>query len=155
MSRRLLWIPMKNSLNFYIHYFKFKLTAGAFFNLINVFFSTCLYYMLCFTHIGSFKFQMRIQLWINPSVHSRSFETPYFYAAYFMNLINLLISALHFTLWKKTLWIFATKYGVSCDRKFGTDCTCEHITVLFLFLTVVCFYFSMADLSVGGKVNEH
>jgi len=95
-SRRLLWIPMKNSLNFGIQYFKFKLTAGTFFNL-NVFFSTCLYYMLCFTHIGSLKFQIRIQLRINPSVRSWSFETLYFYAAYFMNLINLLISTLNFT----------------------------------------------------------
>ena len=59
MSRRLLWVPMKNSLNFRIQYFKLRHPAGAFFNL-NVFFSTCLYYMLCFTHIGSLKFQIRI-----------------------------------------------------------------------------------------------
>lgn len=80
----------KNILNFCIQYFKFRLTAWAFF-ILNVFFSSCLYYMLCFTHIWSLKLQIRIHFWIKPSVHSQSFEKVYFYAACFMNLINLLI----------------------------------------------------------------
>lgn len=80
--RCILWIPMKNSLHVHIQYFKFKLTAWAFFNL-NVFFPTCLYYVLCFTHIGSLKFQIRVKLWINPSVYSQSFETLFLCSSFY------------------------------------------------------------------------